>query len=211
MRGVFVTFEGCDGSGKSTQIRRVSEGLASTGVSVRVTREPGGTPFGEIVRSVLLDPDGPERSALAEVFMYSAARAELVAKVIGPALRKGEVVLAERFDDSTIAYQGCAGGIPISDIETVNKIATGGLVPDLTFILDIIDPRVFRARLSPKKKDKIESRDDEYHSRVRQGYRDLASRYPERIRVIDASLPEDEVFRLVMTEISALMSKEKER
>lgn len=209
MRGAFITFEGCDGSGKSTQLERVSEALSAQGFDVLATREPGGTPFGEIVRSVLLDPDGPERTAMAELFMYSSARAELVAKVIRPALERGMVVLVERFYDSTTVYQGYAGGIPVSDIETINRISTGGLVPDLTFVLDIDDLQVFHVRLRPKKKDKIESRDDEYHLRVMKGYRDLASRYPERIRLIDASLPEDEVSRLVMADVSDLLEKRK--
>jgi dTMP kinase len=209
LRGVFVTFEGCDGSGKSTQIHRVSKQLTAMGVDVCVTREPGGTPFGEIVRSVLLDPAGPDRTALAEVFMYSAARAEIVAEVIRPALERGEVVLAERFYDSTTVYQGYAGGIPISDIEAINRISTSGLAPDLTFVLDIHDPQVFHARLSPKKKDKIESRADEYHLKVRQGYREIAARYPERTRLIDASLPVEEVTRLIMAGISHLMEQRK--
>ncbi len=201
MRGVFITFEGCDGSGKSTQIKRVSEALRERGVQVLTTREPGGTPFGEVVRGVLLDPAGPERTPLAETLMYSAARAEIVAQVIRPALLQGRVVLAERFCDSTTVYQGYAGGIAIPDIEPINRISTGGLTPDLTFVLDLSDPQVFHARLSPKQKDKIESRDDEYHRRVRQGYRDLALRYPERMHVIDASLTEDEVFKAVMSVI----------
>lgn len=209
MRGVFITFEGCDGSGKSTQIRLISERLTSMGVDVCVTREPGGTPFGEVLRSILLDPEGPERSALAELLVYSAARAEIVGKVIRPALDQGRVVLAERFYDSTTVYQGYGGGIPISDIEAINRISTGDLAPDLTLMLDIADPQVFHARLRPKRKDKVESRDDEYHSRVRQGYRDLARRYPERIRLIDAALPQDEVSRLAMIEVSGLLENRK--
>lgn len=211
MRGIFITFEGCDGSGKSTQIRRVSSALRERGVDVLTTREPGGTPFGELVRSLLLDPNGPERTPLAEMLVYSAARAEIVARVIRPALLQGKVVLAERFYDSTTVYQGYAGGIPIPVIETINKISTVGLAPDLTFVLDLKDPQVFHARLGPKKKDKIESRDEEYHRRVREGYRDLAQRYPERIHVIDASLTEDEVFGAAMSVIWEFMDKARKR
>jgi len=211
LRGIFITFEGCDGSGKSTQIKWVSEALKKRGVDVLTTREPGGTPFGELVRSLLLDPNGPERTPLAEMLMYSAARAEIVARVIAPALLEGKVVLSERFFDSTTVYQGYAGGIPIPDIETINRISTVGLTPDLTFVLDLKDPQVFHARLGPKKKDKIESRDEEYHRRVREGYRDLARRYPERIRVVDASLTEDEVFGAVMSVILEFIDKAQER
>lgn len=211
MRGIFITFEGCDGSGKSTQLRRVSEALKARGVDVLVTREPGGTPFGELVRELLLDPAGPDRTALAETLMYSAARAELVLRVILPALEQGKVVLSERFHDSTTVYQGYAGGIPIPDIEAINRISTVGLTPDLTFVLDIEDPQVFHARLGPKKKDKIESRSDEYHRKVREGYRDLARRYPERIYLVDASLTEDEVFGAVMSVVQEFMDKARER
>lgn len=207
MRGVFVTFEGCDGSGKSTQLKAVSKALSSDGLDILVTREPGGTEFGEAVRRVLLDPDGPDRSIVAEMFLYAASRAELVRKVILPALLSGKVVLQERFTDSTLVYQGYAGGIPIPDIENINRIATGGLAPDLTIVLDVADPLVFHERLAPKTKDKIELRDDEYHAKVRQGYRDVAGRFPGRIKVLDGTLPMDQVESVVLHEVREIIRK----
>lgn len=205
MRGVFITFEGCDGSGKSTQVKAVSTALAESGVDVLVTREPGGTPFGELVRRVLLDPSGPERGALAEMFLYAASRAELVREVIRPALESGRVVLTERFTDSTVAYQGYAGGVPLAAVEEINRIATGNLTPDLTFVFDIDEPAIAEARLVSKRKDRIELRSSEYHARVRQGYRDLASRFPDRIRLVDAEMPREQVERIVLSEVRGLL------
>lgn len=205
MRGSFITFEGCDGSGKSTQIHAIERELRDSGVPVLLTREPGGTPFGEAVRGMLLDPAGPERGALAEFLLYAASRAELVRMVIRPAMDEGKVVLAERFSDSSLVYQGYAGGIPIPYIENINRIATGGLTPDLTLVFDVNDPVVIRERLAPKRKDKIELRDDEYHDKVRQGYRELASRCPGRVKLIDGTLPVRDVFRLVSEEVRRVL------
>lgn len=207
MRGSFITFEGCDGSGKSTQILAIWRELQDSGVPVLLTREPGGTPFGEMVRRMLLDPAGPDRSILAELLLYAASRAELVRTVILPALRQGKVVLVERFTDSSLVYQGYAGGIPIPDIENINRIATGDLEADLTLVFDVNDPAVFRERLAPKDKDKIELRDDEYHAKVRQGYRDLAARYPSRIRLIDGTLPRDQVFQIILREVRDILKQ----
>jgi len=186
-------------------MKAVSQALQALHVDVVVTREPGGTDFGEMVRGFLLDPAGPDRGVLAEAFLYSACRAELVQKVIVPALKEGKVVLVERFVDSTIVYQGYAGGIPIPDIESISRIATEDLVPDLTLVFDIDDPVVFDERLAPKNRDKIELRDDEYHARVRQGYRDLAERFPNRIRLIDGAMPRDEVERTVLREVLSVL------
>ncbi len=209
MQGVFVTFEGCDGSGKSTQLKLLTENLIQAGVDVLVTREPGGTKFGELVRRVLLDSSGPDRTCLAELFLYSASRAEIVQKILLPALREGRVVLTERFADSTTVYQGYAGGIPIEDIEIINKVATCGLVPDLTFVLDVNDPRVFHDRLAPKMKDKIEMRDDGYHAKVREGYRLLALRHPERIRLIDATLPSASILAILEESVWKVLNSKK--
>lgn len=209
MGGVFITFEGCDGSGKSTQLKLLTESLTEAGIDVLVTREPGGTEFGELVRRVLLDSSGPERTSLAELFLYSASRAEIVRKVLLPALAKGQVVITERYADSTTVYQGYAGGIPIEDIETINQVATCGLVPDLTFVLDVKDPRVFHDRLAPKAKDKIEMRDDGYHAKVREGYRQLALRHPERIRLIDATLPTASVLAILEESVWKVLNSKK--
>ncbi len=201
MHGTFITFEGCDGSGKSTQLKTLYEKLSEAGFDVLLTREPGGTPVGEIIREMLLDPKGPERTSLCETLLYAASRAELVEQVLVPALRRGKVVLTERYIDSTLVYQGIAGGIDVQDIENVNRIATGGLVPDLTLVFDIEDPKVILDRMASKQRDKIESRGEMYHTKVRQGYRVLATKYPDRIKLVDGALPrvqvEGMVFELV--------------
>lgn len=201
LRGLFITFEGCDGSGKSTQIDRLVKRLAREGFHPTVTREPGGTEFGEIVRRVLLDPQGPDRTALAELFLYSASRAELVSRVIKPALDQGNIVIAERYVDSTWVYQGYAGGLSVTDVEVVNKIATGNLYPDLTLVLDVSDPLVIHNRLAFKQKDKIESRTESYHAMVREGYRRLARLFGDRIKLVDASVSIDEVEERIWTHV----------
>ena len=175
--------------------------LVGLGLDVTVSREPGGTPVGELVRKLLLNPDGPDRKALTETLLYAASRAELVAEVILPALYRGHVVLVERYTDSTLVYQGMAGGIPTRDIENINKIATQGLIPDLTLVFDVVDSRVLHQRLAPKNKDKIELRDEPYHERVREGYRLLHLRCPERIKLVDGGLPETEVADMVFKEV----------
>ncbi|MGI6642935.1 MAG: dTMP kinase [Bacillota bacterium] len=207
MRGIFITFEGCDGSGKSTQMKRLHTRLLQLGIDVVLTREPGGTPTGELIRDLLLDPNGPDRTALTETFLYAASRAELAKRILQPALEDGKVVLLERYVDSTLVYQGMAGGIPIRDIEHINRIATYGLIPDLTLVFDIVDPHVLHQRMAPKKKDRIESRDEAYHARVREGYRVLSERYPERIRLIDGELPQNEVEEIVFREVWSILER----
>lgn len=202
-----ISFEGCDGSGKSTQLQKAASSLREWGLDVVVTREPGGTDFGEAVRKVLLDPKGPDRGALSELFLYAASRAQLVEQVILPALVKGQVVLTERFSDSSLVYQGFAGGIPLPTIETINRIATRDLAPDLTFVFDVPDEKVFHERLMPKQRDKIELRDDSYHEKVRQGYRELAERFPGRIRLIDGSLSKEKVSEIVKSEMQEFIKQ----
>lgn len=205
--GVFISFEGCDCSGKSTQIARLVNRLEGRGLDIVVTREPGGTPFGEKVRDLLLAVESPDRTILSEVFLYAAARAELVTEVIQPALDRGCVVITERYSDSTWVYQGYAGGVSLSSIEQVNDIATGGLEPDLTLIFDITAPLIIEKRFEGKKKDKIESRSEDYHQKVREGYRELAKRFPHRAVIIDAGADVLEVESQVWKEVSNILSK----
>lgn len=205
--GVFISLEGCDGSGKSTQIARLADRLESMGLNPLVTREPGGTPFGERVRELLLDVNSPDRTILSELFLYAAARSEFVSKIVRPALAQGRIVITERYIDSTWVYQGYAGGISPSYIESINTIATGGLEPDLTLILDIDNPLVLKERFACKVKDKIESRSEEYHRKVREGYRELARRFPHRAIVIDASSDASQVESRVWKEIVSILSR----
>lgn len=197
-RGWFITFEGGEGTGKTTQIRRVAEHLQALGRTVVVTREPGGTPVAEAARAVLLDP-ALEPLGLSELFLLEAARHDHVERVVRPALARGEVVLCDRYADSSTVYQGMVRGIGVDRVEELNALATGDLDPDLTLVLDL-DPEagVTRARSRNATGDGSESRLDdepaEFHRRVREGFLHLAELHPDRVRVIDAGGDPDSVF-----------------
>lgn len=184
MRGMFVTVEGVEGSGKTTVTQLLAERLRQKGLNVLVTAEPGDTPLGQHIRKLLTDFG--ERTAWAEAFLFLADRAEHVAKVIRPALERGEIVLCDRFTDSTIAYQAFGLGLPLEALTELNRVATNGLVPDLTLLLDI-DPELGLQRV--RDKTVFELRDLHFHQRVRWGYLWLARKEPNRIKVLDASLP----------------------
>lgn len=185
-RGIFITFEGGEGCGKSTQQRLLARRLEAAGLTVRSLREPGGTIVGEAVRSVLLDPEHSGLDATAEVLLYEAARAQLVAEVIEPALEAGEIVLCDRYFDSSTAYQGHARGLPLDQIESLNRIATGGLLPDRTLLLDI-DAVLGIQRATSNGADRLEAEDIAFHERVRAGFLQIAAENSDRVRVIDAS------------------------
>lgn len=170
-RGHLIVFEGADGVGKSTQVRLLAAWLAAAGRAALVVREPGGTPVGEAIRQVLLQPDhvmGP----LTETLLFGAARHEVVEQLIRPALADGRVVLADRFTLSTVAYQHFGAGVPRERVDTVNDWATGGLVPDLTLLLTAPTPRLTH-------RDRMERRDEGFHDRVREGYRMLSREHWE--------------------------------
>ncbi len=191
LRGLFITFEGLDGCGKSTQMELLAEGLRERGFVVLLTREPGGTPLGEAIRDLLLDPEHHGMSARAEALLYAAARAHLVEQVIRPALEDGQVVLCDRYIDSSLAYQGYGRGLGTDDIVTLNVWATDCLFPDLTLLLDLDDSlRSTRLATVP---DRLEAEDDEFHRRVAEGYRMLPHLHPHRIRRVDAGGSEAEV------------------
>jgi dTMP kinase len=184
--GVFVTFEGPEGAGKSTQVRLLAERLRQEGYSVLTTREPGGTPLGERVRAAVLDP-GPAVAPVAEFLLFSASRAQLVQDVIRPALSEGQVVICDRFADSSLAYQGYGRGLNLEFLREVTWEATGGLRPHLTVLLDV-DPRVGLARATNHgAHDRIEMTDLQFHNRVREGFLQLAAGEPERFLVVDAA------------------------
>jgi dTMP kinase len=191
LEGVFITFEGLDGCGKSTQMELLAAGLRERGYVVLVTREPGGTPLGEAIRDLLLDPRHHGMSARAEALLYAAARAHLVDKVIRPALRDGQVVLCDRYLDSSLAYQGYGRGLGHDDIISLNVWATDCLFPDLTLFLDL-DDSVRTGRLDAVP-DRLEAEDEEFHRRVADGFRELLALHPHRIRRLDASGTEAEV------------------
>jgi dTMP kinase len=196
MAGLFVTFEGIDRSGKTTQARMLVEALGDDALAVR---EPGGTEVGERLRDLLKDPSvsiSPE----AEALMFAAARAELVAQVIRPALDQGKVVVSDRFLDSSLAYQGVARGLGVDDVEQINRFATGGLMPDLTFLLSI-DPA--RAAERAGQLDRFEDEGDSLQKAVYEAYGELAERDPARWQIIDADRPSSEVHADVLAAVHA--------
>jgi dTMP kinase len=184
-KGIFITFEGLDGCGKSTQMKMLASGLEARGFVVLVTREPGGTRLGEAVRDLLLDPRQHGMSARAEALLYAAARAHLVEQVLKPALEDGQVVLCDRYIDSSLAYQGYGRGLGTDDVMSINAWATDCLFPDLTLFLDLDDSlRSTRLATVP---DRLEAEDDAFHQRVAEGYRALLADHRHRIRRVDGS------------------------
>jgi len=186
-RGTFISLEGVEGCGKSTQARSLAEYITGLGYSVVLTHEPGGTPIAEQIREILLEPRHSDMTNTTELLLYLASRAQHVDQLIRPALAEGKVVICERFSDATFAYQGYARGLDLDPLEQVNRIATGGLEPDLTLLLDMeAEDGLSRKRRSDYILDRLESEDIDFHNKVRKGYLDIARRSPERVKVIDA-------------------------
>lgn len=187
-RGVLVTFEGGDGAGKSTHIRFLARALADAGREVVCLREPGGTAVGEALRAIVLDPANEGLADEAELLIYEAARAQLSAKVIHPALERGAVVLCDRFSDSTLAYQVAGRGLPADFVEAANAFATGGVAPDRTLVLTAGDARASLGRATRGTAgDRLERAGAAFHARVNDAFLDLARRDPARVRVVDSS------------------------
>lgn len=183
-RGLFITFEGADGCGKTTQIKLLDEYLRAKGYQTLLTREPGSKGLGEKLREILLNYDG-EVSPVAESFLFLADRAQHVDCIIKPALEKGIIVLCDRHTDSTLAYQGYGRGLDLEEIRKLNKIATSGLTPDLTIVLDV-DIETSQARVGAEK-DRMESAGIEFFQRVRNGFLEIAKQEPERVKVINSA------------------------
>lgn len=183
--GLLISFEGLDGVGKTTQIACVQQALQDGGRRCLRVREPGATPLGEAVRTLLLDKEDLDVSPTAELLLFEAARAQLVERVIRPALAQGAVVLCDRFCDSTLAYQGCGRGLGAPLTRAANGLACAGIAPDRTVLLDM-DPTQACARARAQGQDRIERLEDDFHRRVRQGFLQLAHDEPGRVRVVDA-------------------------
>ena len=203
-KGVFITLEGVEGCGKTTHAKLLCGYLAECGFDCVFTREPGGTKLGESVRRVLLDSDGVVISSLAELFLFEAARAQVVCEVIRPNLAKKRIVVCDRFYDATLAYQGYAGGVDLKVIRSLNGVATGLLKPDLTILLDI-DTSEGLLRASSKGVDRMEKKDIEYHKKVRRGYLDLAKKEPSRFRVIKVAGTIEDTQKLARREIDRVI------
>lgn len=199
-RGLFITFEGPDGGGKSSQVRRIANTLKQNGYNVVTTREPGGTRVGDKLREIILDPAHKGMEPVAEAFLYAAARAQHVAEVIRPAVEDGKIVLCDRYVDSSIVYQGYGRGLPIDFVREINRMATEGLVPDLTILLDLpVEIGLMRAKKGGiLKGDRLEREKVEFHERVRQGYLRLAQENPGRFRLVDASQSIEDVYQCVI-------------
>lgn len=200
MRGVLITFEGVEGSGKSTQARRLADFLEKQGIKCLLSREPGGTDIGERLREILLDTECQQMAGLTEMFLYMASRAQHVRERILPALRSGSIVVLDRFADSSLAYQGQGRGLGEGLVARFNKVATGGLKPHLTVLVDVA-VTVGQGRKSGGELDRLERERVEFHERIRTGYLRIARRAPGRVKVIDGTRSagelEIEVRRLV--------------
>jgi dTMP kinase len=206
MRGRFITFEGIEGSGKSTQVARLAAWIKTIGCDPVVTREPGGTPLGKRLREALLS--GNVEDPLTEAMLMTADRAEHVTRVILPALDRGEHVLCDRHADSTLAYQGGGSGVSREVLEALNRVATRGLVPDLTLLYDL-DPKIALARMHARtggNADRFEAESLAFHERVRATYLELARREPARFAVIDASRNPEDVYADGRARIEALLA-----
>lgn len=204
MGAPFVTFEGIEGSGKTTQVQLLSGHLASRGIAHVVTREPGGTKLAESIRNLLLSRGGETVFPETELLLYEAARAQHVRLVVAPSLDSGKAVLCDRFCDATLAYQGRARSLPESWIEELNAYAAAGLVPDVTFLLDL-PPELGLARIAGRSggNDRLEAESLAFHRLVREGYLALHARHPGRIVRLDATLPPDRVFSEVREAVAA--------
>jgi len=210
MPGTFVTFEGGEGSGKSTQLARLEQRLREAGIVPLVTREPGGTPLGEGIRALLLDVGGPHAksaatpSAVTEALLMVAARAELASRVLRPALAEGRVVLCDRYGDSTLAYQGGGRGLDGAMLASWNRAATAGLVPDLTLLFDL-PPALGLARRATAAgtRNRLDLESEAFHTRVRERYLELAKAEPARFTVLDAAQPADTLAERVWSAVTA--------
>jgi dTMP kinase len=191
--GMFITFEGTDGSGKTTQIKLMEKHIREMGYNVVLSREPGGTKVSELIRDLVLDPKNTEIVPLTEMILYAASRAQHVAQVIKPAVEAGKIVICDRFVDSSYAYQGCGRGVDLKMVADVNRVAIDGMSPDITFFLDI-DPEIaLKRRINATGADRIEQEKIDFHRRVYSGYKKLALLYPDRIKTINAIKSIDEI------------------
>ncbi len=205
MRGLFITFEGGDGSGKSTQAALLVDWLQKQGRTVVTTREPGGTPLGEELREIVLHSRG-HIAPRSEALIYAADRAHHVATKVRPAIERGDVVVQDRYLDSSVAYQGAARGLGAEDIRRISLWAVDGLLPDLTVLLDL-DEEVGRGRLdlARTRYDRLEAEEREFHATVRAAYLELAAHEPERFLVVDAAGEVDSIAADIRTRVSALL------
>jgi len=204
VKGKFITFEGSEGSGKSTQIDLLQKYLKKKKKSILFVREPGGVAISEQIRKILLDVKNISMGIECETLLYMAARAQLVTESIIPALKKGQIILCDRFLDSTIVYQGYGSGMDVDFIKRVGNFATQNIKPDLTFVFDI-DARKGLSRIN-RAKDRIENRSLAYHNKVRQGYLQLAKKEPKRIKIVPVDKSREEIHEDVCREFERILN-----
>lgn len=207
--GYFISIEGTDGAGKSTQIQNIQDYLEQLGHEVMMLREPGGTLIGEQIREVLLLRENNAMVPLCEMFLYAASRAQLVAQMIRPALEMGKIVICDRFIDSSLAYQGYARGLSFQTVWDVNALGVGQSMPHLTLFFDL-SPGIAmkRVRSADRPLDRMENEAEDFYNQVYMGYRDLAQRFPDRIKCIDADKGIDDIFYEVKHHLDCLFNKE---
>ncbi len=204
---MFITFEGSEGSGKSTQINMLAAYLGQQGYEVLVTREPGGTHIGEQVRQCLHDVKNKEMTAAAEVLLYSASRSQLVREVIVPALENGVIVISDRYADSTMAYQGFGRQLDLDALGIITHFATGGLKPDLTILFDIdVEEGLSRRSVGGEEMNRMDLQEIAFYKKVRDGYIELVKQEPERWVIVDAGRPPDEIQNDVRRSVEAKLS-----
>jgi len=206
MNGVLITFEGTEGSGKSTQVKRLSHYLADKGLSTLTTLEPGGTSLGMKLRWILLTSKADEIAPLPELFLYLAERAQHVCEVIIPALSEGKIVISDRFIDATVAYQGYGRNLDLPLIEKLNELVSQGIKPDLTILLDIETSYGVKRAKGGRKGDRLEEEGDFFHNQVREGYLKIAALEPERIKVINASGSMNNIHAAIRKHVDKLLT-----
>ena len=205
MSGLFITMEGCEGAGKSLQCRKLERHLKESGYKTLLTREPGGAEISEQIRKIILNPGNASLSPAAEALLYSAARAQHVAEVIGPALKNNCIVICDRFTDSSVAYQGYARGLGPDVIDGINAFASGGITPDITFFIDLNPGESFSRKRKNAALDRIELEDAEFHYRVYEGYKQIAQKNPQRVAVINGRRGPQEIHAEIIEKIRPLL------
>jgi dTMP kinase len=207
MKGIFISLEGIEGTGKTTQARLLADYLRGRGLPVTRTEEPGGTPISLKIREILLSPESGKMAPVTELLLYNAARVQHLREVISPALQRGDVVITDRFSDSTVAYQGYGRGIALELIDSLDLIATQRVRPEITLLLDIDVETGLRRNRRVNKRDRLELEDVSFHEKVRKGFIGLAAKDTNRIKVIDASGDVETVHRIIVTVIEDFFIK----
>ena len=205
MAGIFISMEGPDGAGKTTQIELLKAYLENKGYEILITREPGGTKISEAIRSIILDRSNSEMDYMTEALLYASARAQLVAEVIKPAIAAGKAVISDRFVDSSAVYQGMARGLGVENVYKINEFAIQDMMPKLTIHLDLPASVGITRKKNQAELDRIELEKTEFHESVAEGYRQLAKMSPERIYTIDATLPVEEIHKLILSKLEEIL------